>query len=157
MNFDLGLAGREAKHTLKSLDSGEDVSNMGTFAPIRQEEAADLSDIDMNYMSGANALEGAAGGDQLNQINRMRDEAVSNRRAQTGRQMVTGLNDLRNWATNTFSAARSERMANERWQQEELARLKGMVYNNQRSGGILPALIQGAASVGGAAITAGGF
>lgn len=106
MDFGLGLAGKQAKKTLKQLDAGEDVSNIGSFSPIRQEEAADLSDIDMDYMSGANALEGAAGGDQLNQINRMRDLAKENRRAQTGRQMVTALGDLRQSATNTFTNAR---------------------------------------------------
>lgn len=146
----LGAAGKSAKKTIKQLDSGEDVSNIGSFSPIRQEEAADLSDIDFSYMTGANALTSQNGSADMNQLNRSHDEAVQNRRDQTGRQMVSALSDLRNSSTNTLMQARAQRNQNLLQQQQMLLQARGMQFNNQRSGGVLNSLIQGAAGVGAA-------
>jgi len=143
----LGYAGKSAKKTLKALDRGDDVSGMGQFAEIGQNEAKDLDEVRMNYMTGANALEGAAGGDQLNQINRMRDLAEERVREQGGRNRVAALGDLRRSATDAFTHARDTWNENELRRQQLLLQARGNVYNNQRSGGILNSLIQGGASV----------
>jgi hypothetical protein len=147
----LGAAGKSSKKLLKSLDAGEDVSNIGAFAPIRQEEAADLSDIEFDASMGANALR-VAGGEQPDLINRMVALNKERRREQTGRQMVGAMADLRRSATDTLTHARDMRDENRLRQQQLLLQARGNVYNNQRSGGILPGLIQGAAQLGSAAI-----
>lgn len=146
----LGLVGKQAKHTLKDLDAGRDVSDIGAFSPIRQEEAADLSDIDMDYSTGANVLNAAGGGEQANQINAMRDRAKENRRAQTGRQMVGALGDLRRDATNTFTHARDQWNENELRRQQLLLQARGSQYNATPSGGFLGQMISGASQAAGA-------
>lgn len=147
---DLGAAGKSAKRTIKDLDAGRDVSDMGAFAPLRQEEAADLSDIDFDYMTGANVLSSNAGGADLTQLNRLRDVAKERRREQTGRQMVTAMGDLRRGAVDTLSNARAQRAANQLAQQQLLLQARGSQFDNRRQGGILNSLIQGAAGVGAA-------
>ena len=134
----LGLAGRQAKGTLKALDRGDDVSSMGAFAEIGQNEAKNLSEIDQNYSEGANALEANQGGDNLNQINRMKDLAQERTREDSGRQRVTALSDLRNSATNTFQQARQQRMAQEDWQQQALMQARSNVFDNRRTGESCP-------------------
>lgn len=151
LSFGLGKAGKSAKKLLGQLDAGEDVSNIGSFSPIRQEEASDLSDIDMDYSTGANVLNAAGGGEQANQINAMRDRAKENRRAQTGRQMVGALSSLRQGASDELERATGRKNAEELQRQQLLLGARGMQYNNnQRTGGILGSLISGAAQVGGA-------
>lgn len=146
MNFGLGKAGKFAKKNLAALNRGDDVSNIGAFSPLRQAQAADIADIDMDYMSGANALIGAQGGDQANQLNRMRDLATERRREQGGRDMVNAMSDLRSQETNTLQNAQAMRQQGRMWQQGLLGQLRGNVYDNKRTGGALNSLIQGAGS-----------
>src|SRR4026207_1559635 len=72
------------KQAKKALNTGSDVNNLGVLAPFRQAEAADLSDIESEAGYGANALYGAAGGDQAIAMRAMTDRAKENRRADTG-------------------------------------------------------------------------
>lgn len=144
-----------AKGQLKRLDRGDDVSDIGEFASLRQNQAADLSDIDLDYSTGANVLNAAGGGEQANQINAMRDRAKERRREDTGRQYVNALSDLRRSATGTLQQENAMRDENLWRQQQMLLQARGNVYNNQRSGGILPGLIQGAAGVGLGLLTGG--
>lgn len=147
---DLGYGGRQAKHILKDLNAGKDTSNLGYYAPLRQEEAADLATIDEDYSTGANVLNAAGGGEQANQINAMRDRAKENRRAQTGRQIVGAMGDLRRSATDTFTHAHDMRDENLLRQQQLLLQARGNQYNATPSGGFLGSLISGGAQVGGA-------
>lgn len=151
----LGFAGKQAKGTLKDLDAGRDVSDMGAFAPLRQEEAADLSDIDMDYSTGANVLNAAGGGEQANQINAMRDRSKERRREMTGRQMVGALGDLRRSATDTFTHARDAWNENELRRQQLLLQARGSQYNATPTGGFLGGIIQGGAQAASAYLGAG--
>lgn len=140
------------KQLNKGLTRGEDISNMGAFAPLRQAEAADLADIDESYMFGANALAGAQGGEQLNQLNAMRDRAKMQRRGQTGNQYVNALSGVRD----EIGRAYQNREAGRMWQQEMLGKLRGNVYDRSRQGGgLLGSLVQGAAGVASAYATGG--
>lgn len=150
LNFGIGKAGKSSQRLLKRLDAGDDVSDIGTFSPIRQEEAADLSDIDMDYSTGANVLNAAGGGEQANQINAMRDRSKENRRAQTGRQMVSALGSLRQGALDTLDRATGRRDAEELQRQQLLLQARGSQYNSTGTGGLLGSLISGGAQVAGA-------
>lgn len=150
LNFGIGKAAKSSQRLLKHLDAGDDVSDIGTFSPIRQEEAADLSDIDMDYSTGANVLNAAGGGEQANQINAMRDRAKENRRAQTGRQMVGALGSLRQGALDTLDRATGRRDAEELQRQQLLLQARGSQYNSTGTGGLLGSLISGGAQVAGA-------
>lgn len=158
----LGLSGpaRQAKSLFKQLNLGKDVSSMGQFAPIAQNEAKNLADVDFDYMTGANALVGAQGGGadaDVNQLNRMRDIAKGRVREQAGRERVQALSDLRNQAWQMWQRG------SENWDQQEMqrqqllaqARSPQNMYDARRSGGILPGLIQAGAQLGLAALTGG--
>jgi len=150
MSFGLGAAGKSAKHLLKQLDSGQDVSDIGTFSPIRQEEASDLSDIDMDYSTGANVLNAAGGGEQANQINAMRDRAKERRREMTGRQMVSAIAGMRGQAMDELERANQRRDSMDLQRQALILQGRGMQYNATPTGGFLGSLISGGAQVGGA-------
>jgi len=155
----LGLSGpaRQAKSLFKQLNMGKDVSSMGQFAPIAQNEAKNLSDVDFDYMTGANALIGSEGGADVNQLNRMRDIAKERVREQAGRERVQALSDLRNQAWNMWQRG------SENWDQQEMmrqqllaqARSPQNMYDARRQGGILPGLIQMGAQLGLGALTGG--
>jgi hypothetical protein len=150
MSFGLGAAGKSSKHLLKQLDRGDDVSNIGTFSPIRQEEAADLSDIDMDYSTGANVLNAAGGGEQANQINAMRDRAKEHRRETTGRQMVSAIAGMRGQAMDELERANQRRDGMELQKQGLLLDARRSQYNATATGGYLSSIIGGAAQAGGA-------
>lgn len=151
----LGKHVKSSKKLLRSLDAGEDVSNIGAFAPLQQDEAADLNSIDMDYMVGANALIGGAGGDQANLMNRMRDLAKERRRQDTGRQMVAMIPALRGQAMDTIERGMSRRQGMELDKYGLLSRLNSMQYDRRRQGGILDDIIKGA--VGGLSTWGMGF
>lgn len=142
MKFRLPKYLKDAK---KALNAGSDVSNLGTFAPLKQAEATDLADIDEEAGYGANALYGAAGGDQAIAMRAMTDRAKEHRREQTGRQYVDAMAGLRDDVT----GALQQKSANQMWQQDALNKLRAQVYDRSRQGGgLLGGLVSGAASVG---------
>lgn len=144
MKFRLPKFLKQAKN---ALNKGTDVSNLGVFAPYKQAEAADISDIDAEAGYGANALYGAAGGDQAIAMRALTDRAKERRREETGRQYVTAMSDLQDKVTNALQ----QKNANQMWQQDTLARLRSNVYDrSRRGGGLLGSLVQGAAGVGAA-------
>jgi len=135
------------KQAKKAFNTGSDVSNLGVFAPFKQAEATDLRDIDEEAGYGANALYGAAGGDQAIAMRALTDRAKENRRAQTGRQYVDAAAGLRGEVTDALR----EKDASEKWRQEMLGKLRSNVYDRSRQGGgLLGSLVQGAAGVGAA-------
>jgi hypothetical protein len=111
-NFDpgLGFAGKQAKKTLRALNSGEDVSSLGYFNSIAQRHASNRRDIGDSYGYGGNALLASSGGEQANILNRMRDTALQRDREAQGNETVDALANLRDSATNTFENARQTRL-----------------------------------------------
>jgi len=133
------------KQLRNALVRGDDVSNMGLFSSLRQNEAADLSDIDSEAGYGASALYGAASGDNALQMRAMTDRAKENRRAQTGGQYVNALQG----ALGMTEQAYQNKQAAEQWKQNTLNGLRGQVYDRSRQGGgLLGSLVSGAAQVG---------
>jgi hypothetical protein len=149
-----GFLHRNAKSQLKRLNRGDDVSDMGEFAALRQQEATDLAGIDEDFSVGANVLNASGGGDQASQLAALQQRFKERRREGTGRQYVQALGDLRNSATNTLSSENARRDDNLLRQQQLLMQARSNVGRNERTGGILPGLIQGAAQVGSAALLA---
>lgn len=132
------------KQMKKGLEKGTDVSNMGVFAPLRQAEAADLSDIEAEAGYGANALYGAAGGDQAIQMRAMTDRAKERRRESTGRQYVDAMAGMRD----EVSRAYQNRQAANQWRQDTVGRLRTAQYDrSRRGGGLLGDIVRGGASV----------
>lgn len=132
----------------KALNRGDDVSGLGVFAPFRQAEAADLSDIEAEAGYGANALYGAAGGDQAIAMKALTDRAKERRRESTGRQYVEGMAGLRGEITSALQNRDASRM----WQQDTINRLRAQQYDRSRRGsGLLGQIVQGAAGVASAA------
>ncbi len=146
MKFGIGRPARQARKLGRRLDAGEDVSGIGTFAPIRQEEAADLSDIEMEGGYGANALHTAAGGDQAIAVRAMTDRAKENRRAQTGRQMVDAVTSLRRDLTDTEQRGIENKQAQRMWRTNLATNLRTnptFKFDARRQGGILPGIVRG--------------
>jgi hypothetical protein len=110
-NTPLGFAGRQAKSTLKDLNSGKDVSSMGYFNSIAQRHASNRRDIGDNYLYGGNALlANNGGGEQANILNRMKDTALAHDYERQGNETVDAVANLRDSATNTFENARNTRL-----------------------------------------------
>jgi hypothetical protein len=143
MNFGLGKEGKVAKHFLRDWEAGSDTSNLGYYEPIRQQLQSNLSDVDMDYSSGANVLNATGGGEQANQINAMRDRQKERLREAAGRQTSEAMGNLAGWASNTLGQANARRDADELRKQQLILQGRGMVYNRNRQGGILPGLIMG--------------
>lgn len=151
LNFGLGKQGKIAKHFLADWSAGRDTSDSGFYAPLRQQEMADLSDIDMDFMSGASGLVGAQGGDDAVRLAALKERAKEQRREQTGKQTVDAMTGLAGWASDTLERANARRDANELAKQQMILGARGMTYDaNARTGGLLPSLIQGAAQLGSA-------
>ena len=129
------------KQAKNALNTGSDVSNLGVFAPYKQAEATDIADIDAEAGFGANALYGAAGGDQAIAMRAMTDRAKERRREQTGRQYVDAMGHLQDEVT----GALQQKYANQMWQQDTINRLRAQQYDrSRRGGGLLGQLVQGA-------------
>jgi len=150
INFGLGKAGKTAKHFLRDWSSGADTSDSGFYQPLRQQEAADLSDIDMDYATGANVLNATGSGEQANQINAMRDRAKENRREQTGRQTVDAMTGLAGWASDTLERATARRDSDELARQGLLLDARRSQYNATPTGGFLGQMLSGASQAGSA-------
>jgi hypothetical protein len=150
MNWNAGKPAKSAKRLLGALDSGADVSDIGAFSPFMQEQAADLQGIDFDYDTGGNALLAQGGGEQANQLNRMRDLAKQRRMEMTGRQMSAAIPEFRRQASETLERRNSEKDFFRRWQQEQLNQLNSQVFDRRRQGGgLLGQIVQGAAGAAG--------
>lgn len=89
----LGPQGKADKKFMRNVRSGADISSYGQFNTIRQQGAAQRAGIDMDYMTGANALIAGAGGEQANLANRMRELAMEKQRQQEGMLLTGALAD----------------------------------------------------------------
>jgi hypothetical protein len=101
----LGPQGKADKKFLKNWRAGNDISSYGQFNTIRQQGAAQRAGIDMDYMTGANALISGAGGEQSNLINRMRELATEKQRQQEGMLLTGALADETGAASNRLQSA----------------------------------------------------
>lgn len=105
-----GPAEKWSKGILKKFKKGADVSDYGELADVRQRGAAAKGDLAMNYMSGANGLLSNTGSpDDINQMNRMHDQASANIDRETGAESVAALGNLTNTAVATNQSARNAR------------------------------------------------
>lgn len=83
------------RRTMRAIDRGDDVSSMGDLADIRQLGATQGAGVDMNYMTGANALLAQNGdAEDISQMNRQRDLAHQRVNEATGKNEVAGLANL---------------------------------------------------------------
>lgn len=109
-------AERWGRKTLAKLKEGADVSDYGELADVRQLGATQGAGVDMNYMTGTNALLANNGSSEdVSQMNRQRDLAHQRVNEQTGRNEVSALGNLQGaalsasdpmqrWALNSANA-----------------------------------------------------
>lgn len=110
-----GMGARLDKRLLNSISSGQDVSSIGNFNPIRQLHAAQAQSIGDEYTSGDNALIASTGGEQANLLQRQKEIALERNRQSEGMETAQASSDLYN-------------STNDRFQSNRLAR-KGMQLN----------------------------
>jgi len=88
-------AGKWSKKLLSKLGEGADVSDYGELATVRSNQANQNAGVNMDYMTGANALLANSGSaDDVGQMNRQRDLAHERINDQAGRESISALSGL---------------------------------------------------------------
>jgi len=149
-NYDPGLSpfGRQIKQWGKT---GADVSSLGYFNPLRQKEASDLAQNELQFKSGDNAMISGTGGEQANLVNASLQRGAEQIRRNTGMGIVSAMSDL----MSNYEQERQSRI------NAELAAKTSVLGNrlgyyshrygvgNSSTGGIIPGLSSAATAAAG--------
>ena len=105
-SYGIGRAGKWGKKFINRFEGGQDVSDMGELADIRSRESAAQGDLNLDYMTGVNALVGQ-GSDtsDVSQLNRQRDLARERIHQGAGRESIAARGQLFGQALETYQDA----------------------------------------------------
>ena len=158
-NFDpkMDYASKMSKQFLRRMNAGGDISSEPMFNTLAQGHAVNDRAIDMDYMTGANALISSVPGEQANLANRMRELAKEKERERYGMSLVGALGDARGQASDTLQRGFQFRQGTRFNAASEAARLQQGAGQWQTSGGWGQNLVGSAISGAAGALTGGLF